>query len=66
LEAWQRDSSVYDRGTSKDEAKLEKLWGELDTALVQGDAERAMALLFTYYNPEPTAHTHAPRHSTPT
>lgn len=66
LEAWQRDSSVYDRGTPENEAKLEELWGDLDRALVQGYAERAMALLFTYYNPEPTAQAHAPRHRTPT
>lgn len=51
IHAWRSDTCVYDRGTPQDEAKLEALWDGMDKALTEGSAERAMALLFEYYNP---------------
>lgn len=50
LEAWRRDSCVYDRGGSADVKTLEDLWERMERALGKGEAEVAMALLFTYYS----------------
>jgi hypothetical protein len=60
LEAWKLDSSVYDRGGSKDITTLEELWTKLELALGTGEAEVAMALLFAYYE---GPSTQAPHHS---
>lgn len=60
LEAWRRDSCVYDRGGSEDIAKLEAVWTGMERALDGGQAEVAMAHLFGYYNPAEEAPTEGP------
>lgn len=62
LEAWKQDSCVYDRGGSADVKNLEELWERMERALGKGEAEVAMALLFTYYSP---ASTEGPSQETP-
>lgn len=49
LEAWQRDTSVYDRGTPKNVTDLEELWSVMEAALDRGEPEVAMAHLFTFH-----------------
>jgi hypothetical protein len=64
LEAWRLDSSVYDRGGSKDVKTLEDLWDKLELALGTGEAEVAMALMFAYYEgPSTDTPSHRGAHS---
>jgi hypothetical protein len=60
LEAWRRDSAVYDRGGSADIKTLEELWDHMERALGTGEAEVAMGHLFAYYE---GASTEAPHHT---
>lgn len=66
LEAWRRDSCVYDRGGSEDIARLEALWSGMEWALDQGHAEVATALLFGYYEPPQEGSSEGPVEEGPT
>ncbi len=50
ITAWQADSCVYDRGSSRDVERLEALWAGMEAELERGSAEGAMALLMGDYS----------------